>query len=742
MDCPICHDPFDTEKSLSAHLEDHKKKSFLNSSTSLTTPFQEKLPISNIQTDIGEFFWKERFENLIIDKLKNIEDEEDLVNRRNFVEQIKKIISKHPFVYLPYFIEDLFQGLDSKKLLEKYSIPYHADLKNITQTILKLDKSRYRQKKLSNAFEMNLQISTWKEKYEILKDNCNFFKNELLELIFFNTLRSYIIIIITDYVETGISQKEIMLKSMTLKNNYDIFPFLDKSLGKSFESFFNTNFEEITSEILDELIEDKILRRDMTDSELIVGRLSIDKIKQSIIKELEHSDSSQMESSIRTIVTIKYPSLRLIPGLNLWETSLHELDHEKIIHLESKSNFRNSNMVFLNDNYQKILQSINSIDSSHLEFHGRKISPENFIYELTELEKGDFGDHDDQVTRIAGLILAESVKLQSTPEIISEFDFSIDITNYNFRDEQLDAMKKLNFKIISNVFHCKVMIDEIFNLNTFNNLKKSLPQNEQGVVITFKEIPLDVQQILEQDSSIQIINEEGLKIWASISAIIPSRKNSIAKLYFDPITKLEKKIVKINSLDYEDGLASVSVLPEMSETTVLIRSLEEISLNETHPKDFEFFTENYLEFLEMLIKFSMPSDLIEGLFETKILDSDIHNNSNFNLNFNYSDVTVDLNAYEENHILNCTCMKWAENPLYLCPHLIYSLDYLARNRSFLDESWNKDLNLFKRFLTLIVRKNISIILDRLGVEYDQSGLDDEMNIGSFIFGMSKIKENN
>ena len=62
------------------------------------------------------------------------------------------------------------------------------------------------------------------------------------------------------------------------------------------------------------------------------------------------------------------------------------------------------------------------------------------------------------------MVLAESVKLQSPHEDIPGFDFSINIKNYNFRPEQLKAIAKLNFKINSDMFHCKVMIDEILTL--------------------------------------------------------------------------------------------------------------------------------------------------------------------------------------------------------------------------------------------------------------------------------------
>ena len=72
----------------------------------------------------------------------------------------------------------------------------------------------------------------------------------------------------------------------------------------------------------------------------------------------------------------------------------------------------------------KVSEPITGIErkQSKIPFRGREISPDKFIEELLELEKGDLGDEDDQVTRLAGLVLAESAKLQTPHEDIKEFD--------------------------------------------------------------------------------------------------------------------------------------------------------------------------------------------------------------------------------------------------------------------------------------------------------------------------------
>ena len=729
MKCPICDNSFASEEQLTNHLEHHKNNSFLNSSPESNNEFKKEFPKNRILIDTEKFFGKEKFEELVSKKLKQIDDLEELVQRRNFVEQTKKIIGRYPFVYLYSFIEDLFEGKDSKELLEKYSISYYVNLKNIIEKILKLDRTRYLQRKYYTAFEMNMEISTWKEKYQILKNNCDFFKNELLELLFFNILRSFIIIMMTDHVEIGISKKDIILKSRLLKNNYSIFKFIDKSLEKSFEPFFDVFFEDTVQNILNELIDENFLRRKIDDHDVIIGKLSIDKIKQNIINELKYNHGSQSESTIQTTITEKYPSLRLIPGLGLWETALNELVYEKIIHLEFKSNFKQSSLVFLNENYYKMQQILQQFDITSSEFHGRKITPENFIMELRELEKGDFEDRDDQVTRIAGLVLAESVKLQSPHEDIPGFDFSINIKSYNFRSEQLKAITKLNFKINSDIFHCKVMIDEILTLKKYDELKNALPKNEQGIAITFKKIPDAVCQQIAKNNSIQIIDEEGIKIWVSITSVIPSRKGSVAKLYYDPLSKLENKIVKINSIHYEKGLASVEILPEMYEVLVLIRSLEEISLKEYSLNVHDVVSKNYFNFLKKLSiiapntfedGFNTPIKSIEKKWVKNYLKEIMEVAKNaWIVDFDNVKVEIDLKQHASNSIFKCGCyyMIDQEHSYSPCKHVVAALNQIATTQNFLNHGWNSnEVNLLDNAITSFLEMSVNSTVQRIAID--------------------------
>ena len=737
MQCPICDELFDEQELLSKHLEYHKNQSSLNQANKSNYVQKEKLIKPQIKIDIVNFFGKDKFEDMISKKLKNIENIEELVHRRNFVEQVKKIISKYPFVYIPYFIEDFFNGENTAKLLEKYYIQYHLDLKYIIQKTLKFNETRYQKNQYQNPFKMNMKIPDWKIKYEILRDNCEFFKNELLELTFLNILRSFILITITDYTDTGISEQNIIVKSKTLKDNFDIFRFIDKYLKQSFNEQFSLNFDNMVKMILHELQSSRIITKSR-NSEMLIGKLSLDRIKQSIINELNYNHGTHNEYSIRTIIQEEYPSMLLIPGIGIWETALNELVEEKIIYCKLKTNFRNSKLIFLNENYQKIQQQLQLFGNNNIEFHGRKISPESFIFELQELEKGDFGGQDDQVTRIAGLILAESVKLQAPHEDILEFDFTTDITNYKFRDEQKIAIAKMDFQILSNIFHCKVMLDEELTLDIYEKLRNSLPRDDQGIVFTFKKPSKSVKEKLENDKSIQIIDEGGLRIWVQITPKIPARVGSIAKLHDDPISGLKRKIVKIDLVNYENGLAHVLILEDNSQATVLLRSLEEISLNEEHPKYFESFTYKYQKFLNLLMKLTTIEKLTDGIFETKTIDVIKNSKTFFVFNYKYTKTILNLDYQIKHKIFNCECLGWIEDRINLCPHLVHALDYMIREFSYLNVKWD-ELNNIKNALEMMIKDNISIIIDKLGIEHEEKS-EQYQKMSDFIFQISRTKE--
>ena len=513
MTCPICEKSFRTEISYEEHIESHKNTHDRN------------YPVSNIDNKVNsvetrtlntrKIFGVEKFDNLSDKKLKDIQDIDELISKRTFVGQVKKIIAKYPFLYLPNFIGEFMRGEPSKKLREKYSFS-NLDLKYICK-VLKLDKTIYTLTRHDNPFIMNLKIHSWKEKYQTIIESCDFFKEEIDSIIFDNILRSYIILIMIDNTEKGIKKEDIISNSRTITVNYDIFKFVDKRLEHSFQSMFSNGYENRITTIVDELVYEKIIQRKIGDPQSLVTDLSIDKVKKHIINELELDPVYQKESVIKRDLMAKYPILKLITSRNIIDIALWELKSEKHVRIERRTNFKNSRIISLTKDHYNAEEKLKFMNDKPLKFYGRKVTPDRFIDELLELEQGDFDDKDDQVTRLVGLV--NSAKLLSPHKDIPEFHFSINIKDYKFKQEQLDAMSKLDFTISSNLFHCKVILNGILSLDKYEKLKELIPENEQGIIFTFKKVPKAVQQKITTDRTIQVINEEGVKLWVSITPI-------------------------------------------------------------------------------------------------------------------------------------------------------------------------------------------------------------------------------
>ena len=734
--CIICHKEFENDDSLKKHVDEHLSESVLSKPQDEYVDIGNPINEENKPINFKKIFSEEKFEKLIESKINQISDVQEIIEKRNFVEQIKKISQKNPFCYPGYFLDDYFAGMSTVDLQEKYHIWFWMDIHNITHNILKLSETRYTSRKYDEnevgvAKSLNLKIVDWKEKYETFQENSEFFKDEINSLFFDNILQAEILFYLMDDESTV---EEIIKSCKNLQEHYDLFHFIDsnhfgknKFLINSFDEILENDLEDRVNEILIRLKKENIIIRSKNDPKKYGVSFSIDKIKTEIIKRLKIS--KQMKYTlVRNEITTKFPGLRLIPKFGVFEQSLTELEKEKILHTSFPTTSRvEDSVLFYDEFYQKISIDIHNIETEQkkIPFVGRKIDADQFILELLELDKGDFDDADDQVTRVAGLVLAESVKIQSPHEKISDFDFTIDIKNYDFRPEQLEAIGKLNFKINSEILHVKVMVDEKLSFKKYLELKNKIPPNEQGTIITFQALSDQIKNDMKNDATIQIIDEEGVRVWVSITPQIPARVNSISKITFDHLSGLENKIVKIRSVFYETGIAIVNVFPEMNEATVLARTLEEIPLFVEGANNFNESANEYSDFLTVLFTTSNYDDVIDGIFKNKF--DHVMKNLFFKFEFDYNVVELNFAHSNKRDIFNCNCIKYAENNLKFCSHLISALDYVFRHTS--------KQNRLRKILEIWVTENISIILDRLEITKENYN---DREISDFIEGKFKI----
>ena len=136
--CPVCDEEFFTEEKFKAHIEIHVKQSVLSRPVeNVGLPDYENMDHEKV-INLDKIFDKEKIEELIKIKIKKIDNTDDLINSRVFIEQFKKINQKSPLLYLPYFIEDFMNGVMPYKIQKKYHISSYADYTNITKIIVQL----------------------------------------------------------------------------------------------------------------------------------------------------------------------------------------------------------------------------------------------------------------------------------------------------------------------------------------------------------------------------------------------------------------------------------------------------------------------------------------------------------------------------------------------------------------------------------------------------------------------------
>ena len=90
----------------------------------------------------------------------------DLVAANSLIATVYKIAKKHPFVFLPDFMEDFIGGEATGDMMSRYHIPSSADFANLSTGALKM-KGR-RSQKGDGSRSKNLCNKKWREQYDLV----------------------------------------------------------------------------------------------------------------------------------------------------------------------------------------------------------------------------------------------------------------------------------------------------------------------------------------------------------------------------------------------------------------------------------------------------------------------------------------------------------------------------------------------------------------------------------------------
>ena len=619
----------------------------------------------------------EKLQVLIDDLKENISD-------REFEKILMQIYEEFPFVDLVEFLEMYVNGEYAKVLIEKFHLLGYNDYDKLLQ-ILKINKKRRTDRKNSNAKKINLEDNKLSKRYKILDKVLTRFQKSIKNKMNYNTLRAVVILqLITN--EKNYTNKEKILQ--LLPNSINDFEHLVNTTHKPLSTINDEKINELIEAILEELKENFFLEINSSNNfRLESHQLLISEYMFNTIQNREGITHQELMISIKE----KLPILSQIPSA-LFEMTLDDLRiNNKIIKNKGYEKWEPFfDQYFTFENYRKIISGTDSFRKNR-KFFGRKITPEKFITELVELEKGDFEDQDDQVTRIAGMILTNSNMMSHPPNELEDFDFAVNLSNYEFTKEQQQVIQNLNLEINSNTIYIKIMINKKITTSEISDLifkLKARRQNEQGFIISFAGTEKLVEHILENNKIIQIISKRELEEWCKITPIIPSRRGAVAIIRQ---SDNRGSIVKIKSINYESGRADVILLPKMEENTQYIGALEEITLS-VNIKKFVDYSNMYFQFLDKLYQIS-ETDILKKVISDKsfissrlktpqiVIVPDQYIECIFEKRFKTKirfDVHPDKSSlrYSIDDLFSCTCFQWNQKSRTngLCDHLIFTLN--------------------------------------------------------------------
>lgn len=655
------------------------------------------------------------FSDLCQEKLNDEYSGEQITEMFSFITKIDQCYCINKLTNAKNFVNDFLYGLHRNELIKKYSI---LDTYKVTKIInaLGLKTTRYKGSQ-EKSLEKNLTDERRAKIHELINKYSITFNHELNLLYTISWARLHIIahLVLKKSIEVPLNEQGIVEEAILACE------------GRTWNTEEEKNeilksLEKLDIRPIDELIEKKIIFKKELENNKVELTINDEMLQfeEFILKKLEDSQGVTLYGRIVTELLEENPLCQYAPLSSIWGETFIELEKSgKIERKPAYYQYRpyQDQILLVKTQKEKEERTIEAKRQQppQKKFFGRKIDPATFLNELEMLEKGGIDDEDDQVTRIAGMVLSNSNMLKAPSEILPIFDFAMDISDYKFTDEQEAVMKQTGIEIVKFIIHAKVMINERISLilETIDKIKQELPSDEQGIIIT--NLPsnspelIELREKLPEDKSIQIIDREQFTLWTRITPVIPARKNSICRVrYGDNFGK----IVQITSVNYETGMATFEIFPEMNDGSDYIGGLEEIIQDISDPDEQNMSMENYKEILLTLADLT-SQEKFNAAMSLKIKEIAVLNKERKStLQPIYEKEFVFENSKKQDEITNlndmnnpkityhCTCdYSNKEQTLlkHLCEHQIASLNRKCLDEMLYDESFAEGNILRKYF---------------------------------------------
>ncbi len=607
------------------------------------------------------------------------------IDNRDFSKLIIKLNQKYPLMYLPDLLNDFINGETLVAIIDKHHLMDYNQVSKLITHYLKLNRrislmnSHSSVEKQNQIKKLNLDNQNTVPRYNELMKLCDENMDVINSNFIYNLIRAYIIL--SFFIESQtIKHTEI---SSILPRIIEKYSHLVRSKPEFNPNLKNYINDQIVDKIINELIIHEHILPDTHDPKSYTISplyLKIPSVIKNIVAKNENGISyGRLFNEIHSKRTL----FELIPKTGIITNSIQILQEEKEI-MRKQGLESQEDQFFIPSKYEiensRLEQLI--IQQGSQKFFGRRITPKNFISELHQLDRGDFEPQDDQVTRIAGMVLSNSTILKMRNHTAPLFDFSIDMNNYQFTSEQLRVLEETKIQLSSNTIYMSIMIHDELVLSQIKDMIREIPKNDQGLIICFKKIDdQTLDNFLQENKIIQVVDESSFLKWCEITPIIPCRLGSIAKIRYGEHVG---QFAQINSINYESGLAEIMVFPLGIETTQYIGSMEEITFSNVDK--FREKSNRYYYFLKLLFDTSYDDE-----FKKAILVSEYSMNTHTEVGLQKISCTFDKYKAQidvsDSFLPSCNCPIWNGflQTKGLCSHLIFVCDLWVKQLIDKDE---------------------------------------------------------
>ena len=607
------------------------------------------------------------------------------MDRQEFKKVLDKIHIMFPFVDLAEFLELYVSGEYSKEMIRRFNLSGYSEYTKLLQ-ILKLGKKRKSKQKGIHSKAMNLTDAKLAKRYEYLTAALGEFRQYIKDMMAKSTLRMITTLLLYRNGDELTSKDDI---TRSVPNAIKHFAHLVPEHYSALLPTGGEKLERMVDQVIQDLDDESLLETDSTGQiRLERHQLQIRDYILNIIRNMEGITHEKLAILLKEKLTVVSHVPHSMILIILDDLAIKYKIIRKGGYWKLKPYY---DEYFTFDNYVKSGSKTAYYAKKGRRFFGRSITPDEFIEEIIELERGNFEDQDDQVTRIAGMILSNSNMMTPSPNELERFDFAVDLSNYEFTKQQMKIIERLGLDIRSNIVYIRVMINNRVTEQDLESMildLKDRGRGEQGFVISFIHPDMRIKKILENDTTIQLISKDELHEWCKITPIIPARRGAVAIVRQGDHMG---SIVKIESVNYESGKADIVRFPDLTWGTQYIGSLEEITLQVSTDK-FVDISNKYFGFLGKLRQISkierfrsiiadglpLRSDQATGpdvsVLPTMIkCDLGTHYKTRIDLT---SDLDTKSLVYSTSGLFSCTCFGWRHRSKSdgLCDHLIYTFN--------------------------------------------------------------------